>query len=563
MGFRNWKLYLLILITAILDGNLYPQFKSISGLIGSEYRKQDYFYSNSNSLYSRFSQLIELQTNGYIYNVNMVEFNLHSQFMNANSSTHNPSSSAKLKENYFGFYDLNLDALRRSNFPVIIFLKNDLNINSVEAPFESTISNQVFTNSKGLILSPKLNSTSNSKVSLFTFRYNDTKTHASNPKIPLNQTNRDFQVSFDLPQFLSTQADVELIHRSREDNIRNVKYLTNEAHLRGTTQASAVDQISFNANYWKESSFSSIMASTFWNSQRFQDMVNQLNCQFRVTNTGMNSIFDGSVNEQLNINISQNLSGNIITSHQETYSNSRLSKTTFRNSVLSGGVNYQGNSGKFLMNVISHVSYQRNQSLFLRQSVEGFLAAGLQTQGFSFGNISLSDQISVRKYLARESFVFFQNTVSSSIESNITGELFLRANGNFSVSGIADSSNNIDKNYALLTSLIYRSFKVIPFYLSFNYSRDWYSNSFQVYSISRYSATLQLPNLYQNFTVQGRITKTFNVFQNNSEFNYDVIAVYALRALNFSMRITGYSIAKTKRKDLFFTLSRPFSVNFE
>lgn len=563
MGFKNWSLYLLILLTAILDGSLYPQFKSLSGLIGSEYRKQDYFYSNSDSRYSRFSQLIELQTNGYLYNVNIAEFNLHSQFMNANSSTHNPSSSTKLKENYFGFYDLNIDALRKSNFPVVIFLKNDLNINSVEAPFGSTISNQVFTNSKGLTFSPKLNRTSNSKISLFTFRYNDTKTYASNPQIPLNQTNRDVQVSFDLPKFLNTQADVELIHRSRADNIRNVKYLTNETHLRGTTQASAVDQISFNANYWKESSFNSLMASTFWNSQRFQDMINQLNCQVRVTNAGMSSIFDGTVNEQLNINISQNLSGNIITSHQETYSTTHLSKTTFRNSVLSGGINYQGNSEKFLMNVISHISYQRNQSLFLRQSVEGFLATGVQTQGFSFGNISLSDQISVRKYLARESFVFFQNTVSSSIESNITGDLFLRANGNFSVSGIADSSNYKDKNFSLLTSLVYRSFKVIPFYLSFNYSRDWYSNSFQEYSISRYSATLQLPNLYQNFTVQGRITKTFNVFQNNSEFNYDVIAVYTLRALNFSMRITGYSVAETKRKDLFFTLSRPFAVNFE
>lgn len=563
MGFKSWSLYLLILITAILDVNLYPQFKSISGLIGSEYRKQDYFYSSSNSFFSRFSQLVELQTNGYLYNPNLVEFNLHSQFMNANSSTHNPSSSIKLKENYFGFYDLNIDALRKSNFPVIVFLKNDLNTSSVEAPFGSTISSQVFTNSKGLIISPKLNGAFNSKISLFTFRYNDTRTYAPNPNTPVDQKNRDFQVSFDLPKFLSTRVDVELIHRSRADNIRNVKYLTNEAHLRGAAQASAVDQISFNANYWKESSFSSIMASTFWNSQRFQDMVNQLNCQFRVTNTGMNSIFDGAVNEQLNINLSQSLSGNIITSHQETYSNSLFSKTTFRNSVLSGGINYQGNTEKFLMNITSHVSYQRIQSIFLRQSVEGFLAAGLQTQGFSFGNISLSDQISVRKYLARESFVFFQNTVSSSIESNIAGDLFLRANGNFSFSGTTDSSGYKDKNFALLTSLVYRSFKVIPFYLALNYGRDWFSTSFQEYSISRYTATLQLPNLYQNFTVHGRITKTFNVFQNNSEFNYDVIAVYTLRALNFSMRITGYSIAKTKRKDLFFTLSRPFSVNFE
>lgn len=563
MEFKNWSIYLLFFFTAVLNCNLYSQFRSVSGSIGGEYRKQDYFYSNSKSFYSRFSQLVELHTNGYLYNPNLVEFNLHSQFMNANSSTYYLSSNTKQKENYFDFYDLNIDVLHSSNFPVIIFLRNDLNTSSVESQFGPTFSNQVFTNFKGLILSPKLNGSFNSKISLFTFRYNDSRILGTNPNIPADQRNQDFQVSFDLPQFLNTQIGVEAIHRIRSDNIRNMNYQSEEAHLRGVVNASAVDQISFNANFWKESALSSFMVSTFWNSQRFQDKINQLNFQFRVTNTGSTSILDGSINEQLSINFSQNLSGNIIASHQETYSNSPFGKATLRNSVLTGGISYLGNLEKFLVNLVSNISYQRSQNSISRNSIQGMFSAGIQTQGFSFGNISLSDQFSVRKYFSAGPMFFFQNNFLGSIESMIVNNLFFRANGNYMISGFADSTGFWNKNFTLLTSLTYQSFKVITFYLTLNYGKDWFANSFQEYSISRYSATLQLPNLFHNFTLQGRITKTFNLFQNGTEFNYDVVIAYTWRALEFSLRITGYSISTMQRKDLFFTVRRPFSVNFD
>ena len=556
------KMVLIIFYTAIVSKS-FAQFKSISGSVGGEYRKQDYLYKSGQSLYSKFSQIIELQTDGYIYNPNLVEFNLHSQFMNANSTTYYLSSSAKQKENYFDFYNLNISILRNNNFPVTIFLRNDLNTTSVESPFGPTLSNQVFINSKGLIFSPKLNGALNSKISLFTFRYNDTRTYAPNPNTQVDQKNQDFQVSFDLPQFLNTRISVEAIHRRRLDNIKNLKYLSNEAHLRGVINADAVDQISFNANYWKESTLSSFMATAFWNSQRFQDMVNQLNFQFRVSNTGSNSVYDGAVNEQLNINFSQNLSGNIIVSHQETYSNSLSGKTTRRNSVLGGGIIYQGNLEKFLMNLVSNVSFQRSQNPVPANSIQGMFSGGVQTQGFSFGNILLSDQISVRKYFTTKSLILYQNTVSGSIESNFAGNLFFRTSGNYSLNGSMDSSSFLDKNFTLLTGLTYQSFKLITFYLTLNYGRDWLSNPFLMYSINRYSATLQLPNLFQNFTLQGRVIKTFNVFQNDSEFNYDVIAAYTWRALEFSLRFTGYSVSTMKRRDLFFTVRRAFSVNFD
>ncbi len=563
MKFKLWnKILFLVLFTTVLNES-YSQVKSLSGSVGGEYRAQNYLYQSGQSLYSRFSQLIDLQTDGYIYNPNLVEFNLHSQFMNANSSTYYLSSSTKQKENYFDFYDLNVNILRNNNFPLTIFLRNDLNTTSVESPFGPTLSSQVFTNSKGLIFSPKLNGALNSKISLFTFRYNDTRTYAPNPNTQVDQRNQDFQLSFDLPQFLSTRISVEAIHRKRLDNIKNLKYQSNEAHLRGVINAGAVDQISFNANYWKETTLSSFMATAFWNSQRFQDMVNQLNFQFRISNTGSSSVYDGAVNEQLNINFSQNLSGNIIASHQETYSNSLSGIARRRNSVLSGGIIYQGNLEKFLMNIVSNVSFQRSQNPVSTNSIQGMFSGGVQTQGFSFGNISLSNQISVRKYLTTKSLIIYQNTVSGSIESNIAGNLFFRTTGNYSLNGSMDSSGFLDKNFTLLTSLTYQSFKLITFYLTLNYGRDWLSNPFLMYSINRYSATLQLPNLFQNFTLQGRVIKTFNVFQNDSEFNYDVIAAYTWRALEFSLRFTGYSVSTMKRRDLFFTVRRAFSVNFD
>ncbi len=563
MKFKLWnKILFLVLFTTVLNES-YSQVKSLSGSVGGEYRAQNYLYQSGQSLYSRFSQLIDLQTDGYIYNPNLVEFNLHSQFMNANSSTYYLSSSTKQKENYFDFYDLNVNILRNNNFPLTIFLRNDLNTTSVESPFGPTLSSQVFTNSKGLIFSPKLNGALNSKISLFTFRYNDTRTYAPNPNTQVDQRNQDFQLSFDLPQFLSTRISVEAIHRKRLDNIKNLKYQSNEAHLRGVINAGAVDQISFNANYWKETTLSSFMATAFWNSQRFQDMVNQLNFQFRISNTGSSSVYDGAVNEQLNINFSQNLSGNIIASHQETYSNSLSGIARRRNSVLSGGIIYQGNLEKFLMNIVSNVSFQRSQNPVSTNSIQGMFSGGVQTQGFSFGNISLSNQISVRKYLTTKSLIIYQNTVSGSIESNIAGNLFFRTTGNYSLNGSMDSSGFLDKNFTLLTSLTYQSFKLITFYLTLNYGRDWFSNSFLKYSINRYSATLQLPNLIQNLILQGRIIKTLNVFQNASEFNYDIAAAYTWRALEFGLRFTGYSVSNMKRRDLFFTVRRAFSVNFD
>jgi hypothetical protein len=556
------KVALIIFYTAIVSKSI-AQFKSISGSVGGEYRKQDYFYQSGQSLYSKFSQIIELQTDGYIYNPNLFEFNLHSQFMNAISTTYYLFSRAKQKENYFDFYDLNVNILRNNNFPLTIFLRNDLNTTSVESPFGPTLSSQVFINSKGLIFSPKLNGALNSKISLFTFRYNDTRTYAPNPNTQVDQKNQDFQLSFDLPQFLSTRISVEAIHRRRLDNIKNLKYLSNEAHLRGVINAGAVDQISFNANYWKENTVNSFMANAFWNSQRFQDMVNQLNFQFRVSNTGSSLVYDGVVNEQLNINFSQNLSGNIIASHQETYSDSPSDKATIRHSIFMGGINYQGNLENLLTNIVSNVSFQSSHNVVPANSIQGMFSAGVQTNGFSFGNISLSDQFSVRKYLTTKSLVLYQNTVSGSIESNIAGNLFFRASGNYSFNGSMNSFGFLDKNLSLLSSLTYQSFKLITFYLTLNYGREWFSNPFLMYSINRYSATLQLPNLLQNFTLQGRVIKTFNVFQKGSEFNYDVIAAYTWRALEFSLRFTGYSISTLKRRDLFFTVRRAFSVNFD
>lgn len=556
------KMVFIVFYTAIVSKS-FAQFKSISGSVGGEYRKQDYLYKSGQSLYSKFSQIIELQTDGYIYNPNLVEFNLHSQFMNANSTTYYLSSSAKQKENYFDFYNLNINILRNNNFPIMIFLKNDLNTNSVEQQFTSAISNQVFSNSKGLIFSPKLNGALNSKISLFTFRYNDTRIYMPNPNSRLDQKNQDLQLSFDFPQFLNTQIGIEVILRKRSDNIKNIKYLSNEAHLRGIINAGAVDQISFNANNLKENTVNSFMANTFWNSQRFQDMVNQLNFQFRISNTGLSLVYDGIINEQLNINFSQNLSGNIIASHQETYSNSPSDKAAFRNSIFTGGINYQGNLENLLTNIVSNVSFQRSQNKFSTNSIQGMFSAGVQTSGFSFGNISLSDQISVRKYLTTNSLVLYQNTVSYSVESNIASNLFFRTSGNYSFNGSINRFVFSDKNLSLLSSLTYQSFKLINFNLTLNYAREWFSNSYLKYSLNRYSATLQLPNLFQNFILQGRVIKTFNVFQKDSEFNYDVIAAYTWRALEFSLRFTGYSVSTLKRRDLFFTVRRAFSVNFD
>lgn len=540
------------------------QIKNISGSLGAEFRSQNYFYQSSKSMYSKFSQMVDVSAGGYIYNENLINFNLSSSLMNANTNSSNQITDLNLNERLFNFFDINANILQSSNFPVIINFKNNLNTNSVESSFGSIFSNKLITHSKGFMFSPKVNVSSRNKVNLFTLRYNDTQSESTNPSVPLNQTNQDVQLSFEPPEFLKTQFNIDLNYRNRNDRINDNIQKTYEAHLRGISQPTPANQISFNSNIWYEKLFQSFFSNVFWNSQSLEKLSNQVNGQFRwIKYASTASSLEGNISDQLNVNYSENFSGTFMFSYSEGKSSFQETQIRNRIVVASADLRYQKNFDNYLINLSTQSAYNRIQNEDIQPSFQGLLTASVITQGFSFGQITISDQFSYRKIQGDHSQAIVQNNCMTSFETNFIPNLFLRSSGSYSVNHTTGTLDYHEDNATFLSNITYQWTKGITFLLMLNYGLDYYSNGFYKYSVNKYSATLQLPNIINNLSVSGRVTKTLDPIRYTQEINYDVFATFNWRALAFTLRVVGYNLPALKRNDLFFTVTRPFNIIFE
>ncbi len=547
-----------------MPGKNIAQIKNISGSLGAEFRSQNYFYKSSKSIYSKFSQMIDISSAGYVYNENLINFNFSSSLMNANTNSSNQNTDLSLNERLFNFFDINANILQSSNFPLIINVKNNLNTNSVESPFGSIFSNKLITHSKGFMFAPKINVSGRSKINLFTLRYNDIQSESTNPSVPLNQTNQDVQLSFEPPEFLKTQFNLDLNYRKRNDRINNNTYKIYEAYLRGRSQPNPTNQISFNSNVWYENSFQSFFSNIFWNSQSIKNLSNQINGQFRWMKYISSAYsMEGAISDQLNINYSENLSSNFMLSYSEGKSSFQEKQIKNRIVLISSDLRYQKNFDNYLINLSAQGAYNRIQNENIQPSFQGLVSASVNTQGFSFGQITISDQVSFRKIQGNYAQTVVQNSFATSFETNFISNLFLRSSGSYSVNHTTGTIDYHEKNAMLLGNLTYQWTKGITFFLTLNYGLNYSSNGIYRYSVNKYSVTLQLPNIINNLSVSGRITKTLDPIRLMKEINYDVFATYNWRALAFTFRVVGYNIPALKRNDLFFTVTRPFNIMFE
>lgn len=547
-----------------MPGKNIAQIKNISGSLGAEFRSQNYFYKSSKSIYSKFSQMIDISSAGYVYNENLINFNFSSSLMNANTNSSSQNTDLSLNERLFNFFDINANILQSSNFPLIINVKNNLNTNSVESPFGSIFSNKLITHSKGFMFAPKINVSGRSKINLFTLRYNDIQSESTNPSVPLNQTNQDVQLSFEPPEFLKTQFNLDLNYRKRNDRINNNTYKIYEAYLRGRSQPNPTNQISFNSNVWYENSFQSFFSNIFWNSQSIKNLSNQINGQFRWMKYISSAYsMEGAISDQLNINYSENLSSNFMLSYSEGKSSFQEKQIKNRIVLISSDLRYQKNFDNYLINLSAQGAYNRIQNENIQPSFQGLVSASVNTQGFSFGQITISDQVSFRKIQGNYAQTVVQNSFATSFETNFISNLFLRSSGSYSVNHTTGTIDYHEKNAMLLGNLTYRWTKGITFFLTLNYGLNYSSNGIYRYSVNKYSVTLQLPNIINNLSVSGRITKTLDPIRLMKEINYDVFATYNWRALAFTFRVVGYNIPALKRNDLFFTVTRPFNIMFE
>lgn len=547
-----------------MPGKNIAQIKNISGSLGAEFRSQNYFYKSSKSIYSKFSQMIDISSAGYVYNENLINFNFSSSLMNANTNSSSQNTDLSLNERLFNFFDINANILQSSNFPLIINVKNNLNTNSVESPFGSIFSNKLITHSKGFMFAPKINVSGRSKINLFTLRYNDIQSESTNPSVPLNQTNQDVQLSFEPPEFLKTQFNLDLNYRKRNDRINNNTYKIYEAYLRGRSQPNPTNQISFNSNVWYENSFQSFFSNIFWNSQSIKNLSNQINGQFRWMKYISSAYsMEGAISDQLNVNYSENLSSNFMLSYSEGKSSFQEKQIKNRIVLISSDLRYQKNFDNYLINLSAQGGYNRIQNENIQPSFQGLVSASVNTQGFSFGQITISDQVSFRKIQGNYAQTVVQNSFATSFETNFISNLFLRSSGSYSVNHTTGTIDYHEKNAMLLGNLTYRWTKGITFFLTLNYGLNYSSNGIYRYSVNKYSVTLQLPNIINNLSVSGRITKTLDPIRLMKEINYDVFATYNWRALAFTFRVVGYNIPALKRNDLFFTVTRPFNIMFE
>ena len=560
-----WKYSVLICgILVVVCSKGFAQIQNLNGVLGVEFNSQSYSLKTSESVYSKFSQVIDLNTIGYIYNPNLVSFSLNSSFVNGNTSNNYQGNGYKLNEKFYNFFDCKVDMLKSSNFPLSVTVKNSLNTNTVYAPLGGAYYNQYFSKSKGFTFSPKININGREKLNLFTLRYDDAQSESTNPTLPYEQRNQNLQLAIETPQILNTQFNIDLIYRNRNDNITARTYESYETYLRGLTQLNETDRISLNANYMYDNSIKSLYSNLFWNAQISDGFFNQVNGQFRsLKYSNSASSYEGMVNNQMTKDFSQNFSGTLILSHSEGASTYEANRKTTRNTLLSCELRFQKSLDIVDMNLMVQGFYNRTQFELVRNTYQGLFSAAFSTNGLKLGRFSLSDQFAYSKINGDNTITNLQNTAIASFETNIIRNLFFRSNNTYNINNSLGDLENYNRNIQILADVTYRWTKGINVFLSFNYIHDYQSNKYLTYSIGRYSVTVRLPNLIGDMSIAGRITKTTDPIRFLKEFSYDVVVTYTFRALSFSLRKVGYQNPSLQRSDLFFTVTRPININFE
>jgi hypothetical protein len=239
--------------------------------------------------------------------------------------------------------------------------------------------------------------------------------------------------------------------------------------------------------------------------------------------------------------------------------------TPLRTTTASAGVTLLKELEQYQLNFSSHATYNRFQSYGSYQTLEGLASGAIRTRGFSFGQISLAEQVTVRRWLSSFPQTILQNSLSAAIESNAIPCVFLH--GNTSYIHTKDLSNNPfrlnDKNAAFLVNATYRWSNGIIVMLTLHYGSNWLWSNTYSRNMQNYGATLQLPNILDNLNFQSRVAKTFDRLLQIHEFTYDVDLTYNWRAIALTARWVGYSFYTMQRNDVYITLSRPFRFDLE
>ncbi len=534
------------------------QIKSVQGTIGGEFDKHEYNYPESWNVLTKYRQVLFLGITGNVYHRNVAEFNINTRLMNSNSTIASPGVSSKQHDMYFNFYDVSVNALRHTTTPLFFFIKRDIITNEVTGEEFSTFSNKVLSNAAGARFSFGLN---NGSLPRATFSVDHARNESLHPDIPLDQTNRNFQIVLEQGIGTKTNLSLDLIHRTRKDNLTEVNYIAREAHFHGASHFNDANNLSTNVNLLQDGNVSTLIGNSLWNVQVSPLISNQAHGQFTTTQTSAWSNIEGTLNDQIDIAFSSSWRGLVSLSHTE--GKSKISGTTIprRSTTVLNSVTYHG-EGEFLLPTLSSfVRYDRLSGLLFQQVVEGQVGGNLSTKGISFVQLSLGDQINLSRFSGNIAQTLIQNSVSAILQSTVIPNLFVNGSGTYSFVDEVDGnalSRRRDLSYMVNTS--YQWSHGVAALLSLNYNMNKLWTHYFTNTIHHVSLSIMVPEFIRNCSMEFRTLRLQDVLRRQPEFTTELLLSYSWRALYLTARWVGYSMSSYRRSDVMITLTRPFSM---
>jgi hypothetical protein len=539
------------------------QFKYVHGVLGGEYERFRYNFNDSRSSYSTIREMATFGVGGFLYKPSLAEFSLTTRFINSNSMVTNPVSSTGQHDTYFNYYDATIDFLRNTNIPFSIFARSDATTLDVSGGggVVPSFSNRVRSSSYGGRLGAKLGG----KLPNVNVGYDSYSSQSLNPFVPLDYRNRNLQFGMDMAFGVKTDASVEFVHRTREDIAYRRNTVIQEVHGRSFSRFSPKDQLSVYSNYWNESGIKVLDANAMWNAQYENGSNNQLGVQGRWNNTPFSETVEADLREQLDLSLGNQWRTNAILSHARGNSTNPFGSNPTQSTTIGLGATTQKEYERFAGNFMSQVVYNTSDGFSAYRALEGTLSGGVRSKGFSFGMLSIANQVNLRRWRSVYAQTLMQNNLNLTFESGALPQVFFRGALNYLYTKTIDDPVFAfrERNVTWYGDLTYRWPTRFPMYLILGQRSTWNWSSTFTRIVHGYTASMHFSELMSNLSGRIRVGKTNDPLFGQNEINYEATLDYGWRALRLSLRFVGYSQPSLKRNDIYFTLSRPFRFDFQ
>ncbi len=551
-----------LVLTIFLICNISAQLKTIHGALGGEFEQQDYFYANTNVYNSYYRQLAQIGVDGNLYNHNFVEFNIQTRILNSDNLFNSAGIKSKQHNTLLSYYDMSFNLLKKTRFPIYIFLRRDINTIESSSQTLSKMSNKVLTTAGGFRISSSSNGYLGGLLPQTTLSY-DQYNSRSIVGLSLDQTNRDIQLSFN-KEVKKTNLILDLMQRDRNDKYIGFNYRAHEIRFRGMSQPNEVNQITINTNFFKEAGINQLNGNCFWNSKLNVTLNNQLNGQIMSFWTSSSSLIEGLIRDNADLELSPEWRGLFIFSQSVGRSNLQNQKLPLHSTALTGGIVYRGEFENFRPTINTQIGYNYDRSFELQRILHGVLSAGVQSKGFSLGEVSITDQVNINRVSGAVRQTEIRNLTTTTIETNTIPALTLRSSATYGTTRNPAGDGLLKrKDFTYLFNATYRIVYKIDFLLSFNFNYDWFRSSNYTNRIRRYMVELLIPEVINNLSFQLSLTKIQNTFWNRSEYTYNAAVRYNWRAITINFRWASFSLATVRRNDFFINVSRPFNISLE